>query len=98
MDQLVAVIWDDANVSPTDVILRDDVSRQKPTRFTTFGLLVREDDRLVSVAAEIDEQGDFRGMSNLPRGMVVEVIRLGRWPRRARKPKRRALDTAGAVA
>jgi hypothetical protein len=51
----------------------------------TYGLLVREDDRLVGVAAELCGDGTYRGVTFVPRSLVTRIVPLGPWPKRERR-------------
>lgn len=76
---LVCLIWDDAHMSldewtPTEI----DSDFHKPERVKTFGLLVRSDDRGVTLAMEEGAtDGKFRHTMFVPKAMVVEMIDLG---------------------
>lgn len=51
----------------------DDLS---PLEATTFGHLLADEDGYVSVAHECFTRGDYRDVTTIPRGMVVEIRRL----------------------
>jgi hypothetical protein len=84
--KLVAVIWDDAHAMAAN-LTTDEIGAASPCVMTTYGLLVRDDDRLVGVAAESQDDGSFRGVTFVPRSLVREIVPLGRWPKRQRKAK-----------
>ena len=90
-DKLVAVVWDDAHVSQVDSFTRDEIADRAAVTYTTFGLLVRDDEKVVAIAAEICADATYRGVTYVPRGMVREVIQLSCWPKRKRTVK---LDAA----
>ena len=85
-DKLVAGVWDDAHVSQVDSFTRDEIADRAAVTFTTFGVLVRDDEKVVAVAAEICADATYRGVTYIPRGMVREIIKLTCWPKR-NKPK-----------
>ncbi len=86
-EALVAVVWDDAHVEPTETLSREQIHDCVPIQMTTFGLLVRRDNRLVGVAAEQCADGTFRGVTYVPTAIVKDIISLGRWPKRVRAKK-----------
>lgn len=83
-DRIVAVRWDDAHVALVDSYTREEIKDRVPTVFTTFGILVRDDERLVAVAAERCEDATYRGVTYIPRAMVREVLPVAIWPKRTR--------------
>ena len=85
--KLVAVVWDDAHAIQSDTMTAEEIGASSACVMTTFGILAREDDRLVSVAAELHEDGSFRGVTFVPRSLVKEIVPLGSWPKKARKKK-----------
>ena len=91
-DKLVAVIWDDATVDAETSYTREEIQSRTLPRYTTFGVLLRDDAQLVCVAAERCDDNTYRGASNIPRGMVRDVVPIGRWP----KPRRRRLQSVEA--
>lgn len=82
----VAVLWDDAHAMATGEFTQDEVNATGAYQFTTYGLLARSDDQIVAVASEEGEDGKLRGVTFIPRAMVVEMVEIGR-PRPARKKK-----------
>jgi hypothetical protein len=87
--KLVCVVWDDAH-SPSGAFTADEIRRDqhKPVRYNSFGLLIADDERGISIAQEQDNDGGLRGVTFVPRGMVVDVIDFGipkrRTPRKAK--------------
>lgn len=91
---LVCAIWDDAHGRATGEYTAEEIVRDlhEPTKIRTFGLLVHDDARGLTIAQEITnpDSGDeptYRGLGFIPRGMLQELIHLGT-PKRARKRKR----------
>ena len=68
--QLVAVTWSDA--------VYDDETTPRPMRMFTVGFLVEDNDLHVAVAHEVGSDGEFRGTTSIPRGMVKKVTKFGR--------------------
>lgn len=88
---LVCVVWDDAHGGDFAEYTADEIVRQRhrAARIQTFGLLIQDDEHGITVAQEMTAEpaGDFshfRGVNFIPRGMVRDVIPLGR-PKRGRK-------------
>lgn len=74
---LVAVLWDDAHAMATGEFTQEEVDATRAYQFTTYGLLARDDDEIVAVASEEGEDGKLRGITFIPRRMVVEMKELG---------------------
>jgi hypothetical protein len=91
---LVCIIWDDAHMS-MDEYSSVEVERDfhKAEQVKSFGLLVREDDKGITLAQDEGvTDGKFRHIIFIPSGMLVEKIDLGvprrkqeRVPRKQRK-------------
>lgn len=85
---LVAVRWNDAHAMAIGEFTQEEVDATGAYQFTTYGLLARDDDAIVAVASEEGEDGKLRGVTFIPRGMVVEIVDLGapsrRRPRKGR--------------
>lgn len=75
---LVAVIWDDAHGSHLGDYSESEIERDfhKPVRYTSFGLLVTESAAGYTLAGDTSE-GQYRGITFVPKGMVVEIVNLG---------------------
>lgn len=75
---LVAVTWDDAHGTNLGDYSESEIERDfhKPARYTTFGLLVKENEAGVTLASDVSE-GTYRGVAFIPRGMIVEIVNLG---------------------
>jgi len=92
---LACVVWDDAHGHAGGEYTAEEIVRDMhdPAVITSFGLLVHQDERGVTIAQEITS-GDgaaeptYRGLGFVPAGMLREVIVLGVPSRpRVRKPK-----------
>ena len=83
---LVAVVWDDAKATAVVEYDLNEVRTQfhRPARYTTYGLLLVDDQQGVTLASEEGDDHNLRGLSFIPRQMIVEVVVLAR--RRIRKP------------
>jgi hypothetical protein len=88
-DTLVAVLWDDVRVDQADMFTRDEILRARGVPFTTFGILVRDDHEMVSVASEVCENGSFRGITHILRPLVKHVTPLGTWPPKKRRERKK---------
>jgi hypothetical protein len=93
MHPLVAVVWDDAKATAVVEYDLNEVRTQfhKAARYTTYGLLLVDDEKGVTLASEEGDDQNLRGLTFIPRAMVVEVVILGRQrPKRIRKKKQPA--------
>jgi hypothetical protein len=89
---LVAVVWDDAKATAVVEYDLNEVRTQfhKAARYTSYGLLLVDDDKGVTLASEEGEDQNLRGLTFIPRQMVVEVVVLGRQRPKKARPKRQA--------
>lgn len=90
---LACCIWLDAHGRTDGEFTADDVAREfhRPVPIKTFGLLVCDDERGVTIAQEITSEDEgapptYRGLGFIPRGMLKELILLG-VPTRTRRRK-----------
>ncbi len=89
---LCCVVWDDAHGSAGGEFTAEEIERDlhQPAVITSFGLLVCQNERGVTIAQEItsgtDAEPTFRGLGFVPAGMLREVVMLG-VPRRPRAKK-----------
>lgn len=90
---LMCVIWDDAHIS-LDEYSQGEIERDvhKPCRVSTFGLVVANTEAGITLAMQEGvEDGKFRHVNFIPRGMIVEVVDLGLPKKKVtRGPARRA--------
>ncbi len=86
---LVAVVWDDAKATAVVEYDLNEVRTQfhKPARYTTYGLLLVDDEKGLTLATEEGDDQNLRGLTFIPRPMIVEVVVLSR--PRTRKPRRK---------
>ena len=68
--QIVGVMWLDA--------VFDDAVTPSPMRMLTVGFLVEDNEKHVAIAHEVGSDGEFRGTTSVPRGMVKKVTKLGK--------------------
>lgn len=78
LGELVAVVWIDAHASVQSEMSGDEIGQAVPTEYTSYGKLVRCDATLVAVAADERDDGRFRGITFIPRGMVQSIKPLKR--------------------
>ena len=97
-DKLVAVAWDDASVAQVDSFTREEIAERTPSRYITFGLLLRDDAKMVAIASEKGADNTYRGVTYIPRGMVIDITILGSWPARGRRVKPRTSASSPAPA
>src|SRR5512133_1842532 len=84
-DRLVAVVWRDPRVDQANTYTREEIAVRALPYFTTFGLLARDDQEVVAVAAEQGEDGAFRGVTYILRPLVKEIIPICSWPKAPRR-------------
>lgn len=77
---LVALRWYDAHATATANYEIHELPH-RAIEITTYGLLLRDDETGVSIACEDAGAGCYRGVTFVPRAMVVEVKHM--------KPQRR---------
>lgn len=89
---LVAVVWDDAKATAIVEYDLNEVRTQfhKAARYTTYGLLLVDDEKGVTLASEEGDDQNLRGLTFIPRPMIVEVVDLARRRVRKARPTRRA--------
>lgn len=94
---LAAVVWDDAKATAVEEYDLNEVRTQfhRPARYTTYGLLLVDDEKGVTLASEEGDDQNLRGLTFIPRAMVVEVVFLG--PARAKKAAARKRATSAAA-
>ena len=81
---LVALRWNDAHGTATTTYEIHELPH-KAAEMTTYGLLLRDDEAGVSIACEDAGGGCYRGVTFVPRSLVVEVKYIA--PRRKRPEK-----------
>ena len=69
--RIVLVTWRDA-------VFSSEEESPRPIMMLTLGFLVEDSDSHIAVAHEVGLDGTFRGVTSVPRGMVQNVMRLGR--------------------
>jgi hypothetical protein len=84
---LVAVVWDDAKATAVVEYDLNEVRTQfhRAARYTTYGLLLVDDEKGITLASEEGDDHNLRGLTFIPRAMIVEVVVLGR--QRAKKAR-----------
>ena len=89
---LVAVVWDDAKATAVVEYDLNEVRTQfhKAARYTTYGLLLVDDDKGITLASEEGDDRNLRGLTFIPRQMIVEVVFLGRQRAKRTRPKRQS--------
>lgn len=85
MKELVAVKWLDAHGSSTTAYAEHEIPHAA-IEITTYGLLLREDEAGVTVASEWCKDNTYRGVTFIPKGMMVgDPTKLTTAPKRKRK-------------
>lgn len=87
---LVAVVWDDAKATAVVEYDLNEVRTQfhKAARYTTYGLLLVDDEKGITLASEEGDDQNLRGLTFIPRQMIVEVVILGRQRAKRARTKR----------
>lgn len=98
---LCCVIWNDAHGKEAGEFTEEEIAEHfhDPAPIHTFGLLIKDDAKGVTIAQELTNPGDskptYRGLGFVPRDMVVKVILFG--VPKEKKPKKlqpkQSLDT-----
>ena len=70
MLQLAGVLW-------TDAVFDDEVT-PKPMQMLTVGFLVENNEVHVAISHEVGSDGEYRGTTSIPRGMVKKLLKFGR--------------------
>lgn len=74
---LVALRWSDAHGTATTTYEIYELPHKACT-ITTYGLLLREDEAGVSIACEDAGAGCYRGVTFVPRALIIEIKPIGR--------------------
>jgi hypothetical protein len=88
---LVCVVWQDAHGAALGDYSLSEIARDfhKPVTYTSFGLLIQQDEAGVTLASE--QAGEsYRNLSFVPAKMIVEIVDLG-VPQRKRIAKKREI-------
>lgn len=85
--ELVYVRWLDAHGSATSAYAEHEIPHAA-IEITTYGLLLRDDDKGVSLASEYCADATFRGVTFIPKPMIVEgPVAVLKRPVRRRKAR-----------
>jgi hypothetical protein len=82
---LIALRWTDAHGDATSTYEMHDLPH-KALEIVTYGLLLRDDHDGITVASEDCGSGCYRGVTFVPRNMIVGVKRIHPGGRKASKP------------
>lgn len=96
---LVAVVWDDAKATAVVEYDLNEVRTQfhRAARYTTYGLMLVDDDKGITLASEEGDDHNLRGLTFIPRPMVLEVVTLTRPRTRNARVRRPSPQVAPAV-
>ena len=83
---LVAVAWLDAHASTQTEQTIEDIAVEELALYTSYGKLVRCDDKVVAVAADERDDGRYRGVTYIPAGMVQSITSKQRKRRPPKSP------------
>ena len=81
---LVGVDWLDAHATVQQEQTVEEIAAVELITYTSYGKLVRCDDAVVAVAADERDDGRYRGVTFIPRGMVVRIVTKQRRARAAK--------------
>ncbi len=82
---IVALTWDDAHAQDATKVFTADQLDHKPISITTVGWLLRHDSTGSSIACEYCGDGDFRGITFVPKELVRDTVQISaaKRPRKA---------------
>ncbi len=87
---LVALRWKDAHGTATSAYSLHEIPHEA-IEIVTYGLLLRSDDKGVTVASEECKDGTYRGCTFVPKELILELRNL--LPTKRRGPRKpRTLD------
>jgi hypothetical protein len=95
-EQIVAVRYRDIGCDQTEMYTAEELLHRKGVEFVIFGMLRVDTAEKVVVAQELCENGNYRGATTILRPLVLEVLPIGQWPLKKRRP-RRTKPAAGAT-
>jgi hypothetical protein len=87
-EQIVAVRYRDIGCDQTEMYTADELLHRKGVEFVIFGMLRVDTPEKVVIAQELCENGNYRGATTILRPLVVEVLPIGQWPLKRKRPKR----------
>jgi hypothetical protein len=82
---LIALRWMDAHGTATTQYELHELPH-KAAEITTYGLLLRDDEHGVSIACESCGGGVFRGVTFVPRALVLEIKPVRRTRKKRAEP------------
>lgn len=91
--KLVVVEWLDANATQLSAFAEHEIPHS-PMKAFTLGWLLRDDAVGISVANEWFEDNTYRGVTFIPRAMILAVHPAGGNTRRASRKKRTTLASS----
>jgi hypothetical protein len=95
LKHLVAITWEDAHGKATGDFSEEQIAQEfhQAALYTSYGLLIIDNEKGVTIAMEEADDGSFRGLTFIPRGMVKELVNLGRPKRKMKRKKRELVPT-----
>ncbi len=87
-EQIVAVRYRDIGCDQTEMYTAEELLHRKGVEFVIFGMLRVDTQEKVVVAQELCENGNYRGATTILRPLVLEVLPIGQWPQKKRRPRR----------
>lgn len=89
---VVCVTWTDAHGNALAVYESHEVPHA-PALVKTYGVLLRDDAIGITLANEVFEAGSFRGVTFIPRGMIVPPVETLTRPKKPRKRQPKLLQS-----
>ncbi len=86
---LVCVYWLDAHGSAVGTYEIDEIPHAA-ILVKSYGLLLKEDEKGVSIASEQCDEGVFRGFTFVPKGMIVKIEPV-------KKVRKRKIETTPSI-
>ena len=75
MSRKVLIKWRDARFNPGCLTL-DAIAELQMATFETIGYLISQDKTTTKIAAELNDEAEYRDISLIPTGSIISIRRL----------------------
>ena len=75
LEEMVIVEWHDAKFFP-QTCNKDEILNYQMASFSSLGYLVSKDGITTRIAAECNDQGEYRDVTLIPSGSVISIHKL----------------------